>query len=292
MKIDRGLYSKLFIIIISILSVINSSCTALQHRYSDKKIKSKFERLDPPISISYFKFDSLTTKIRVQSMISDHSKVNLVFLHGSPRSLSDWDGYLGNPSLAKIASMYAIDRPGYGYSDFGKSEPSIDAQSKIISAFIHIKKLDNVIIVGASYGGTIAARVGVINPKVIGVVMISPALDPIKEKDIWASRFTQWKLTRWFVPRGYRAAGDEKTFHAKELTLIEKDWGQLKVPVLHIHGDDDNLVPYENTEYSKMHFPDVKIITIPEKGHEITWKTIDLQIPRLLEFISQLEEGE
>jgi len=59
-----------------------------------------------------------------------------------------------------------------------------------MSALINEKKLTNVIVIGASYGGPLAARIGFLNNNVKVIVMISPAIDPNNEKDIWASRFT------------------------------------------------------------------------------------------------------
>ena len=114
----------------------------------------------------------------------------MVFFHGSPSSLSAWEGYLVDSSLRESANMHAIDRPRYGYSNFGDEMTSIETQAQLMSALINEKKLTNVIVIGASYGGPLAARIGFLNNNVKVIVMISPAIDPNNEKDIWASRFT------------------------------------------------------------------------------------------------------
>ena len=150
--------------------------------------------------------------------------------------------------------------------------------------------MENVIAIGSSYGGPLAARVGFLNTNVKAVIMISPAIDPENEKDIWSSRFTQWKLTRWLVPTGYRVAGDEKKVHAQELALIEQDWKSMSIPILHFHGDIDDIVPYENINYSKANFQNIEVISITEKGHEIAWKHKELIIPYVIELINQLKE--
>ncbi|WP_420574862.1 alpha/beta fold hydrolase [Kordia sp.] len=268
------------------------SCTVLQWRSTDEEIQQRFEVAKIPTEISYFKIDSLDLKIRIQSVTSSNQNINLVFFHGSPSSLSAWEGYLVDTTLRKVTNMHAIDRPGYGYSNFGNEMTSIEMQAQLMSELINHKKLNNVIVVGSSYGGPLAARVGVLNPNVKAVVMISPAIDPNNEKDIWASRFTQWKLTRWLVPTAYRVAGDEKVVHAKELALLENDWQHLQIPVIHIHGDIDDIVPYENITFSKEHFQNIEIISIPEKGHEIAWKNRELIIPHLLKLIEQISREE
>ena len=47
----------------------------------------------------------------------------------------------------------------------------------------------------------------------------------------------------------------------------------------------DDVVPYENVNYTPQKFSNIKIITLPNTGHEIAWERPDLIIPYLLELI-------
>lgn len=264
------------------------SCTRLQWRASDAEIQQKFTTLNIATDITYFEVDSLNLKIRIQHVRKGAKDVNLLFFHGSPSSLSAWNKYLIDSTLRASTHMHAVDRPGYGYSGFGNEMTSIDQQAKLMSNLINAYQMENVIAIGSSYGGPLAARLAILNPNIKGVVMISPAIDPKQEKKIWASRLTQWWITRWMVPTGYRVAGDEKTVHARELSLLEDDWPRVKVPVLHIHGDEDDIVPYGNVNYTPHQFPDINVITTPGTGHEIAWSRADLIIPHLLELIEKV----
>jgi len=270
--------------------MLTSSCTVLQWRASDNEILEKFNTLNIATEISYLKVDSLDLKIRVQQISSEENRINVVFFHGSPSSLSAWDKYLTDTTLAKKANLIAIDRPGYGYSNFGDEMVSIDQQAQLMSNLINVYNLKNIIAVGSSYGGPLAARLAILNKKVKAVIMISPAIDPEVEKKIWGSRLTQWWTTRWLVPTGYRVAGDEKTVHARELALLKNDWKTLDIPVVHIHGDIDDIVPYENIAFSQANFKDITIITTPNTGHEIAWAKPHLIIPHLTERIDSLEK--
>jgi len=276
------------LLVVSLLLLSLSSCTVLQWRSNDAEIQAYFAKKEIPTEISYFEIDSMDLKIRVQHIKQSDTDINIVFFHGSPSSLSAWNGYLNDTAFAKEATIHAVDRPGYGYSNFVDAMTSIATQAKVMSQLLNYYELDNVIAIGSSYGGPLAARLAYENPRVKGVVMISPAIDPNNEKKIWQSRFTQWWITRWLCPTGYRVAGDEKTVHAQELALVADDWNKVTVPVLHIHGDIDDIVPYENVDYTKEVFPDIKIITIPHKGHEIAWGRPDLLKPRILEFIEKV----
>ena len=272
--------------------MIFSSCSVLQWRKSDQEIQEKFNTLKIDSNISYVQVDSLDLKVRIQEVTTADSDVNLVFFHGAPRSIAAWEGYLTDSTLIANATMYAIDRPGYGYSNFGKELPSIEGQAQLMATILKERGVTNIIAIGSSYGGPIAARIGVLNPEVKAVVMISPAIDPSIEKDFWAARFTQWKITRWMVPTAYRVAGDEKKIHAAQLDLIKDDWKNLTIPVLHIHGDNDDIVPYENVTFSKENFQNIKIITLPNKGHEISYKNRDLIIPHIVGLINELKAKE
>jgi len=276
------------IVKISIISLSTFSCSTLQWRESDEEIISNFNEINIPTTIDYFELDSLNIKVRVQHIKKSKRDVNIVFLHGSPSSIMAWNSYLKDSSFIKTANIHAIDRPGYGYSNFGRELPKIEPQAMVISELINHYKLDNVITIGSSYGGPLAARVAAINNRVKGVVMISPAIDPNQEKDIWSSRLTQWWLTRWLVPRGYRVAGDEKTIHAAEMATIDSEWHKVKVPIIHIHGDNDNLVPYTNINYTKEKFSNIEIITLPNTGHEIAWARPELIKPHISKIIEKV----
>ncbi len=278
------------IIFLSVLCLGLSSCTVLQWRMSNTEIQEHFADKSAVPKISYFNVDSLNLNVRVQHIETNAkpNAVNLLFLHGSPSSSSAWNKYLEDSLLLKKANIHAVDRPGYGYSNFGDKLTSIKTQALVMSALIDHYNLKNVITIGSSYGGPLAARIAVENPNVKGVIMISPAIDPEQEKDIWASRFTQWWLTRWLVPTGYRVAGDEKTVHAKELALIAPDWHKVNVPVIHIHGNADDLVPYTNTNYSKLKFSAIEIVTTPNTGHEIAWSRPELITPHIFKLIENV----
>jgi len=267
------------------------SCTVLQWRSSDTEIKEHFKTLEIPTRISYFAIDSLDLNIRVQHIEQDENTVDLLFFHGSPSSLSAWNAYLTDTILGQKADMHAIDRPGYGYSNFGKEMTSIKLQAQIMSSLIDSHNFSNTILIGSSYGGPLVAEIAALNKTIKAIVLVSPAIDPKQEKKIWASRLTQWWGTRWLVPTGYRVAGDEKTVHARELTLLEKDWPLVTIPVIHIHGNKDDIVPYGNVDYTAKVFPNITVITTPDTGHEIAWGRPELIKPHIYQLIERLKQS-
>ncbi|AGC76065.1 putative alpha/beta hydrolase [Nonlabens dokdonensis DSW-6] len=268
-----------------------SSCTVLQYRKTDKEMLQTFQKNDVQTSFVYHQVDSLNFKVRAQKVSKDGNTYNIIFIHGAPSSLVAWQAFLLDEELASRANLYAVDRPGYGYTSFGKALPSIEQQAIVINGLLEELNLKNMVVVGSSYGGPIAARIAVINKNVDGVIMISAAIDPSIEKDIWASRFTRWKLTRWIVPTGYRVAGDEKKVHAAELQKIEKDWPQVTVPIAHFHGDADDIVPVENLVYTDSAFAKARTKTFPDVGHELAWKNPEIMKDEILSFLKELSKS-
>ncbi len=276
------------IIVLVVLSNALFSCTHLQFRKNDEETAALFKVLNVPTDISYQYVSAEDYKIRIQKVAStEDSRLNILFIHGSPSSISDYKSYLSNATLRKRANMYAIDRPGYGYSNFAKALPGINDQAVLINKVINKLDLQNLIVVGSSYGGPIAARLAVLNKNVIGIILLSPAIDPKNEKEIWGSRLTQWWITRWLVPTSYRIAGDEKTIHAEELAKLEYDWKKVTVPVLHLHGDADETVPFINTEYTKKVFSNIKVKVFEGYDHDLTGNFPELVIPVIEEYIDE-----
>jgi len=286
---SKILIEKFFIRLSLVMVIINISCTRLQYRESDNQLRARFQTIELTPEISYYRVDSLKAKLRILKLSKPGNKINIVFFHGSPSSISSWNRYLTDTLLLNRANLWAIDRPGLGYSKFGKAIPSIKLQAEIMNAILRDFKLKNIITVGTSYGGPLAARLAVLNENVKGVLLISSAMDPSQERQFWGSRLTQWWATRWLVPRGYRVAGDEKTIHIQELKLLEKEWNKVDVPVIHIHGEIDNIVPFGNVNYTKLKFKNIKIIPVSGVGHEISYKKSELVKPLILELIEVVE---
>ncbi len=79
---------------------------------------------------------------------------NILLVHGFGGSTLSYKNNIA--ALAKENTVYAIDLKGYGFSqkDINGSY-TLEEQSKIVSAFIEAKNLDNLIAVGHSMGATV-----------------------------------------------------------------------------------------------------------------------------------------
>src|ERR1700704_1042137 len=62
--------------------------------------------------------------------VGDENLPLVVFVHGSPGSLSAFIDFMADTSLLRLAQLITVDRPGFGASNFGYAEPSLQKQSE------------------------------------------------------------------------------------------------------------------------------------------------------------------
>src|SRR5262249_49238967 len=136
----------------------------VQFRMDDKELNSYFHTrgLDPQIGY----YESGGRKIRYIQSGSD-TNATILFIHGAPSSLSYWRDYLSDSSLLRRATLFAADRPGYGYSGLADPMPDIAQQAAVqvpILDSLH-KTHHPIIVVGVSYGSPIACRLAMDHPE-------------------------------------------------------------------------------------------------------------------------------
>ena len=91
----------------------------------------------------------------------------LLFVHGSPGSWNAFKSYLQDKDLIKHYRMIAIDRPGFGFSDFNNAK-NLTEQSHLISfLFDSIKGAKPIFLVGHSLGGSLIIKLYLDNPELI-----------------------------------------------------------------------------------------------------------------------------
>lgn len=205
----------------------------------------------------------------------------VLFIHGAPGANDAFKEFMSDSILLSLATLIAIDRPGYGYSSREKSYYSIEDQSKSIGHLIkELKsKYKKLLIVGHSYGATLVAKLCMENNSYIDAAMqISGAVDPNNERIFWFSKLANSPLVYWTLSRTLKVATNEKMNHVRDIQLYLKEWDSIQMPYTVIHGDKDNLVPYINFTYSKNKLvnTDVKMITVQDGGHLLIWKDFNL----------------
>lgn len=200
----------------------------------------------------------------------------LFFIHGSPGSWDAFKGYMMDSALFRHFRIISIDRPGFGYSNFG-SAYRLETQAQMINKIIQKEKNNKPLhLVGHSIGGPVIIQLAQDDPgQFASLTILAGSISPKDEpKEYWRYLFTYSPL-KFLMPGAFRPSNDEIVYFKKDLYRIDKGYGLLNMPVTFIHGDKDKFVTVKNVEYGKeklKHNPRVKVIIIPGAGHFIPWE--------------------
>lgn len=199
----------------------------------------------------------------------------LFFVHGSPGSWNAYRNYLKDSLLLKKFRMVAIDRPGFGHSNFRQAE-NLAAQSFLIGELIgKIKNDGPVYLIGHSLGGPLIAQMAAERPNEYkALVILAGSLDPKAEKpEKWRYVFKS-KPGRYLVPGALLPSNDELYWLKNDLIKLRPKLRKITSDVLIIHGTRDNLVPYSNVGFIKKEMTGarwVEVVSLKDADHFIPW---------------------
>jgi pimeloyl-ACP methyl ester carboxylesterase len=271
-------------ILIVLIGIVIIACLVFDHYYqfrrSDEELTKMYAEQHLDAAVHYYTTHG--RKLRYVAAGAD-TLPTLLFLHGSPGSISYYSRRFMDSSLKDHFRFYAVDRPGYGYSGFGDPEPSIQKQAEMFRPLLdslHRAK-HPVIIVGSSYGAAIACRMVMEHPDLVdGLVLTGPAIGPGRETYFGITPVIEHWSIRWFIPRIFRSANTEKVHHKAELEKLLPFWKDIRVPVYYLQGENDGIVDTSNASFAREHLvnvPYLKIRFLPNRGHRLAqfeWKAI------------------
>src|SRR5580658_159448 len=157
----------------------------VQFRMDDKDLIEWFKARHIEPHIGYYEAGG--RKVRYIG-VGDNPEATILFIHGAPSSMSYWKSYLADSVLLSRATLYAVDRPGYGYSGLADPLPDLAAQAGIIKLILDSlhKAHHPIIVVGVSYGAPIACRLTMDYPELVdGLIVMAPPLGPGREEYFW-----------------------------------------------------------------------------------------------------------
>lgn len=281
-KLKKWIFS---LFLLAILMGMMHSC--LQFRMSKSEITSFFaDKKQKGKIISYKEGFRIINYV----IVGDDDKPLVIFVHGSPGSLSAFIDFLGDSSLLSKAQLISVDRPGFGYANFGHAEPSLQKQAALLKSVIEKNKNNRpVFLVGHSLGGPLIARVAMDYPELIdGLIMVAPSIDPTLEPHEWFRAPLATPFLNWILPRSFRASNDEIYQLKPELENMIPLWSRIVAPTIVIQGKKDRLVRYENAFFAKekMVNASVTLVLIDTMDHFVPWSNPELINSAIIEMIN------
>jgi pimeloyl-ACP methyl ester carboxylesterase len=206
----------------------------------------------------------------------DATKPLILFLHGSPGSLSAFIDFLVDSTLLKEGLLITTDRPGFGYSNFGNGEPSLEKQCESLKPLLEQYKMNRpIILVGHSLAGALVVRMAAVYPDLVdGVIVVAGSVDPdLEPNEFWFRAPLATPFLSWLLPKSFRASNQE-IYHLKpELEKMLPLWKDVSCPVTVIQGKKDELVPADNADFAKkmlINAP-VELVLVDDMNHFVPW---------------------
>lgn len=199
------------------------------------------------------------------------------FVHGSPGSWSAFIDFMKDSELLTRVKMVSVDRPGFGYSDFGEGERSLQKQAGYIRAIVakYKAKGKKMILIGHSLGGPVIARMAMDYPDLVDQLIIvagsiSPQLEPHENWFRIPLNFTPLNI---IIPRSFRASNKEILYLRPELEKMMPLWKNIRIPVTVIQGGKDIFVSPQNATFAKKMLvnADLDIVFVDSMNHFIPW---------------------
>lgn len=272
-------------IAIFLLTLLLDSC--LQFRMSKTEIDSFFKDKE----INGVQKDYFIGKRKLNYVVAgDSTKPLIVFVHGSPGSLSAFIDFMADTALLARARLITLDRPGFGASDFGYAEPSLHKQAMLLKPIIESRKNNRpIILVGHSLGGPLIARMAMDYPELIdGLILVAPSIDPELEPYEWFRAPLATPFLKWLLPRSMRASNDEIYKLKPELEEMIPLWKNIHASTIVIQGTKDFLVDPGNAEFAKKMIVNspLKIQLVEGMDHFVPWSNPELIRNAAIELLS------
>lgn len=269
---------RLFLVLLFFTALMISFHSCMTFRMSKKEVDEFFQSRKIDGSQHHYKTGKYTIHY-VQAGNENHPLI--LFVHGSPGSLSAFIDFLADTALTKQALVITTDRPGFGHSNFGTAEPSLEKQGLALKPILEKYKNNKpVILVGHSLGGPLIARMAIEYPTLIdGLVMVAPSIDPeLEPNETWFRAPLATPFLSWILPRSFRASNEEIYQLKPQLEEMLPEWKEITCPVIVIQGKKDSLVPAGNADFAKkmLSSASVEIVLKDDMDHFVPWSNPEL----------------
>ncbi len=172
------------------------------------------------------------------------------YLHGNAGSLEGW-GSVAETFTAHNFDVFIPDYRGYGKSEGSiKSEAQLHADMQVLYNELKEEYPENrIIVLGHSIGSGMAARLATANDPKLLILQAPPYSIPDLVKRMFPFNLFPPFLIRYKLETGKHVA-------------------TAKMPVVVLHGDEDEIVYYGSSLKLKKHFkPEDTLITLKGLGH-------------------------
>jgi len=229
-----------------------------------------------------------------------------------------WPSYSWHRSRPLFSERYrtiAFDNRGVGQSDAPPGPYSIVQMASDAAAVLNAARVNAAHICGVSMGGMIAQEFALQYPKKVRSLILACTAAGGPEAVVAETSALQTLMSRGADHEAFNRAISPYIYAAatsperiEEDTAVRRKWyptgeayraqlqavmnweaysriGEIAAPTLVIHGEDDRLVPAENSKLIAARIPGAKLVVIPHASHIFTTDQPDASHAAILEFL-------
>lgn len=208
----------------------------------------------------------------------------IILLHGWGQSLHTFDSLI--EVLKKKYLVYALDLPGFGYSDEPEGSWSTDDYSKMLNSFCEDLYISKPIVLGHSFGGRIAIKYASTYNNINKLILVDSAGVNVNRGirfylKRWYYKLVKYyyqltkneeKVTEWFdkhASADYKNATDNlrNTFKKIVNEDLTKELKKIEAETLLIWGENDSETPIECAVKMQKKIPDAGLVRLEGLGH-------------------------
>lgn len=250
-------------------------------------------------------------------------KPALLLIHGFPLSSQMWDPQVED--LADFVRVVAPDLRGHGQSDSVPGPYSITLLADDCADLLgHLNVATPFVVCGLSMGGYVALEFYRRYPEyVAGLILAATRAsadsaegkagrDQAAElaKNEGATAVSAGMLPKMLAPQNYKADEELVDFVTEILGTVSLNGvtgalaamrdrvdstpmlGDIDVPVLIIHGANDQIIPVSEAEAMHKAIPDSQLVIIPGAGHLPNLEQPDIFNDAVIDFLEELFDEE
>jgi len=184
---------------------------------------------------------------------AERSTPAVVFLHGNGENLETMRQAGLYTQLAELGVHFlAVDYPGYGRSSGTPGEASLVASAEAGFEWIARRFAEQPkVLLGWSLGAAVAIRTAVRHAERVDRLVLLSAWDELPA--VAAEHFPAWLV----------GAGLKDRYDSLAVA------GEIRVPVLQIHGTDDRIIPIAHGRrlYEALAAASARFVAVPDTGH-------------------------
>ncbi|MFH1629475.1 MAG: alpha/beta fold hydrolase [Pseudomonadota bacterium] len=251
--------------------------------------------------------------VKIWYEVHGKGEPTLVMVHGFQVAHSEWFKRVFVPFLSRHMRVVTLDLRGNGKSDRPDLGYDLETYVEDVHVVVEAADLDRFAMVGHSLGPKIIIKYNATHPGRARQLILLSGFARITQSKGYPQgvpeKAMEGVLQYWreqpeaTLKEFIKGACSEKySLRIKELLwewaheTSQKIWGlcyeaavatdidnylkDIKIPVLIIHGQKDERIPYEASEYLQQKIPGSRLIPIPNAGHAFfrTWPQVNIHI--------------